>query len=171
LTIIQKHADAVIGKAIRLKKNKLAMEAGRTAIKSQLAALRQELDRDRRLVKSLYESLVTGIITGDEYRQMRADYEERISNKINLAQELERRQNELEAQVSEYIDLSDLIGGIKGKEDITAVLIDRLIDKIEVFSDRRIEVTFTFESGFERLSEAERSLRKLLAPVEGRMQA
>ena len=89
-------------------------------------------------MKSLYESLVTGIITGDEYRQMRTDYEERISVKINLVQELECRQNELEAQVSEYICLSDLIGSVKGKEDITAALIDRLIDRIEVFSDRRI---------------------------------
>lgn len=171
LTIIQKHADAVIGKAIRLKKNKPAMEAGRITIKSQLATLRQELDRDRRLVKSLYESLVTGIITGDEYRQMRTDYEERISGKVNRAQELERRQNELEAQTTEYLILSDLTVSVKGKEDITAALIDRLIDKIEVFSDRRIEVTFTFESGFERLSEAECFLRELLAPVEGRMQA
>ena len=154
LTIIQKHADTVIGKAIRLKENKPVLEAGRTAVKSELAALRQELDRDRRMVKSLYESLVTGIITGDEYRRMRADYEEKISGKVARAQALEQRQNELEAQATEYLILSDLIGNVKGKEDITTVLIDRLIERIRVFSDRHIEVDFSFESGFERLGEA-----------------
>jgi site-specific DNA recombinase len=153
LTIIQKHADAVIGKAVRLKKNKPVLEAGRVAVKSELTALRQELDRDRRFVKSLYESLVTGIITSDEYRQMHAGYESKIADRVARVQELERRQNELEALATEYLVLSDLIGSVKGKEDITAALIDRLIDRIRVFSDRHIEVTFSFESGFERLGE------------------
>nr|WP_312577732.1 recombinase family protein [Sedimentibacter sp.] len=171
LIMIQKHADIVIGKAIRLKKSKPALEARHTAVKSQLAALRQALDRDRRMVKSLYEGLVSGIITSDEYRQMREDYETKIAAHVTQAQELECRQSELEAQAAQCLALSDLIEGIKGKEDITAAVIDRLIDRIRVFSDRHIEVDFSFESGFERVRETDRSLCELLSPPDRRMQA
>lgn len=150
--MIQKHADAVIGKSIKLRKNQTVVEAGRTAVKSELAAVRQEIDKDNRLLKSLYESLVTGIITSDEYRQMRSDYETRIEGRITLTGELERRQTELETQIAEYCALSDIIGKV-GKKANTAELVEKLINRIQVFSDRHIEVGFSFESGFDRLDE------------------
>lgn len=171
LTMIQKQADTIIGRAITLKKSQPALEARHMAVKSQLAILRQELDRDRRMAKSLYESLVSGIITNSEYQQMRMDYEAKIAGHIACAHELEHRQHELEAQVTECITLSDLIGNIKGKEDITAALIERLIDRIQVFSDRHIEVDFSFVSEFNKISEVEHSLNEILSPSDRRMQA
>jgi DNA invertase Pin-like site-specific DNA recombinase len=153
LAVIQKHADVVVGKTIKLRDNKLIIENGRTKIKSELTALRQETDKDSRLLKSLYESLVSGIITQDEYKELRAAYEKKITERLNRINALESRQYEFEAQMDEYLELSDLIGNVGNCGDITAAIINKLIGKIQVFSDRSIEVDFRFNSGFERIFE------------------
>jgi hypothetical protein len=154
LTVIKSHADAVIGKSMLLRKNQTAVESGRTTVKSELSALRQEADKDSRLLKSLYESLVTGIITADEYGELRDGYENKIADGHNRVKALEKRQKELEKQMGEYLEMSDLLAGVNNGEDITAALIDRLVERIRVFHDRRIEVDFRFNSGFEQLCEA-----------------
>ncbi len=153
LTVIKSHADAVIGKSLRLRKNQVSVESGRLKVKSELTALRQEMDKDSRLLKSLYESLVTGMITADEYSELRAGYENRIADGLIRVKELENRQKELEKQMDEYLALSDLMASVKGSEDITAALVDRLVERIRVFHDRSIEVDFRFSSGFEQLCE------------------
>lgn len=167
LSILQKQAELAAGNALILKRKRPDMEARQIAVKARLDALRQELDRDRRMLKSLYESLVTGILNDEEYRRMRTDYGEKIESKSALMQELTGRLREVEAQAAEYIDLTNLIAGVKEKEDITAALIDRLVDRIRVFSDRHIEVDFRFESGLNQLERTEHSLNALLANAEG----
>jgi DNA invertase Pin-like site-specific DNA recombinase len=147
LTLIEKHAEAVIGKSLKLRKSGTA-EARHIAVKSELTALRQEADKDGRMLKSLYESLVSGIITADEYREMRESYEEKARANLSLAAELERGQKALEKQTVEYCELSDLMENA-ATNGITAELVDRLIDRIRISSDRSIAVDFHFESGFE----------------------
>ncbi len=171
LTILQKQAETTAGNALILRQKHPDMEVRYAQVKARLAALRQELDRDRRMLKSLYESLVTGILSDEEYREMRAGYGEKIERTSALIQEFTANQKEMEIRITDYIDISNLIAGITGQEDITALLIDRLIDRIQVFSDRHIEVDFRFESGWKQLEKAEHSLYELLADSEGRLNA
>lgn len=152
LTAIQTHADVVIGKSVKLRKNSSAIEAGREKVKAEFAALRQEVDKNGRMFKSLYESLVSGLITADEYREMREGYETKTRESLARAAELENRQNELEKQISEYCELSGLIENAVNS-GITCELVDRLVDRIEIYPDRRIEVSFRFDSGFDLISE------------------
>ena len=152
LTAIQKHADAIIGKSLKLRKNTAAVEVGRDAAKAELAALRMDADKNGRMLKSLYESLVSGLITADEYRDMRAGYEAKSRDNKDRAAALENRQRELEKQIAEYCELSALIENA-GTGGVTAELVDRLIGGIRIFSDRRIEVDFRFDSGFDLIDE------------------
>ena len=152
LTVIQSHADAVIGNSMKLRKYTDDIESRHQDVKAELTALRQEADKNGRMFKSLYESLVSGLITTDEYRSMRENYETKASDNLSRAAELETRQAELEKQVTKYCELSDLISGVENS-GITAALIDCLIDRIRIFSDRRIEVDFSFSSGFDLISE------------------
>jgi len=85
------------------------MELKRQEIKAELTALRQEADKSGRMFKSLYESLVSGLITAEEYRDMREAYETKTQKSLARAAELENRQAELDRQVAEYFELSDLI--------------------------------------------------------------
>jgi hypothetical protein len=145
LTSIQKYAEAVLGKSVKLRLNNEAVELNRAAVKTELAALKQENAKGERMLKSLYESLVSGLINAAEYREMRESYEAKSKANLDRAGELESGQRELEKQVADYRELSELAGNAE-TGGITAELIDRLIERIDVFSDRGIKVKYKFES-------------------------
>ena len=147
LTTVKSHADAVIGKSMKLRKHSAEIEAKRQEVKAELTVLRQEADKYSRMFKSLYESLVSGMITTDEYKEMREDYETKTRKNLSLAAELENRQAEIDRQIAEYFELSDLIAD-SDNNGVTPKIIDRLINKIQINSDRTIEVDFSFINGF-----------------------
>ena len=154
LAFIQKHAEIMFGTSIKIRGMMLEAESKRASAKSELAALRQKIDRNSHILKSLYENLVTGIISENEYHEMRADYEGKLAGMLALAAELEHRCDDYLKQASEYVELSDLICRVKSSDDITVDLVDKLIERISVFSDRSIEVDFRFSSGLEQFCEA-----------------
>jgi len=148
LTTIQKHAETVMGKSVKLRKASMAIEADRDMIKAKLSAIRQDAGKDERILKSLYESLVNGVITADEFRDMRADYAAKVQEALRQAAELERRHKELDRQMTEYLELSNLVENA-ANSGITAKLIDALIDRILIFPGRRIEVSFRYDCDFD----------------------
>jgi hypothetical protein len=98
LSTIQQHAEVVTGNSVKLRKASASVEADRDLLKARISALRLESDKDGRMLQSLFESLATGLITADEYRDMRADYSARQQEALQQAAELERRQRELDKQ-------------------------------------------------------------------------
>jgi DNA invertase Pin-like site-specific DNA recombinase len=150
LTMIRKHAETVIGRSLKLRETGAVTEIERSKVKAELAALRQEADKGRRMLKSLYESLVSGLITADEYREMRDGYEAAAQANLARACELEHRRSELERQTTEYFELSALMESAS-ENGITGEIVGRLVDRIKVYADRHIEVEFRFESGFDLL--------------------
>ena len=48
-------------------------------LKIQMSAKRQEIEKTRRLIRGLYENFVQGILTNDEYFELKADYEYAIN--------------------------------------------------------------------------------------------
>jgi uncharacterized protein YeeX (DUF496 family) len=152
LKIIQVHAGVIVGNSLKLIKNSNETDKNRENVKTEIAALRLEADKNGRMFKSLYESLVSGLINADEYREMRGDYEAKVNNNLARAAELENRQAELDRQIAEYIDLSDLITDTENN-GITAKLIDCLVGNIRIFSDRSIKIDFLFDKGFDMINE------------------
>ena len=151
LTLIKSHADIIIGKALKLRENSPETEARHNEMKAEIIALRQEADKNSRMFKSLYENMVSGIITEDEYKEMRESYDSKTRENLARAADLENRQKELAKQISKYYELSDLTANaVNG--GITAKIINCLVDKIRIFSDRSIEVEFSFNSGFDMIS-------------------
>lgn len=151
LTTIKSYADIIIGKSIKLHNKSADIDVQRQEAQEELATLRQEADKNSRMFKSLYESLVNGLITADEYRDMRADYETKTKNNLARAAEIEKRQAELDKQITEYFELAELIANADNSK--TAALIDSLVDKIKIFSDRSIEIDFSFLDGFGLINE------------------
>jgi DNA invertase Pin-like site-specific DNA recombinase len=151
LATIQAHTDVIIGKTLKLRKNSADLEAQRQSVKAEIAALRQEADKGGRMFKNLYESLVSGLITKDEYMEMRESYEAKARESISRASELENWQAELDRQIAEYCEISDLLTDA-ANSGVTEKIVDCLVDRIRIFSDRSIEVDFKFDSGFELIS-------------------
>jgi DNA invertase Pin-like site-specific DNA recombinase len=141
------HAAVLMGKSIRLRSDGNPVDAEKTKLAAELAAARKESDKDGLMLKSLFENLALGIITTDEYREMRSSYEDQERWCAERAAGLEQRLAELEKQAEDYMRLTEAADKAES-QGITAELLDRLVDRIRVFPDRRIEVDFLFSTGF-----------------------
>jgi DNA invertase Pin-like site-specific DNA recombinase len=152
LTAVNGQADSIHRKAqyLRLSENSVVIQ--RQEARCKIADFRREIDKCRRLSKSLYESNISGLITHAEYQEMRANYECKINECTESISKLENWQNEFDKQVEEYCELSDLIAGMDNN-GVTADLVQRLINKVVFFSDKHIEFVFSFESKYVLLSE------------------
>jgi len=111
---------------------------------SELAAAQSELDRNRRYLEGLYESLVSGDISDAEYKDMKAAYEAKVASLAartkGLREEIQKRAR-LESSLSQAHASVRTITAIS---DLTAEMIDRLIERIVVYPDGRIYVKFSF---------------------------
>jgi len=151
LIMIQSHAHVIVGNSLKLRKNSADIDSKREKVQAELLALKLEADKNGRMFKSLYESLVSGLINSDEYREMRGSYESKMQTNLTRASELENQQTELDRQISEYCEFSDLISDSENS-GITAKIIDCLVGSIRIFSDRSIDVDFLFDKGFDMIS-------------------
>jgi len=147
LTIIQSHADVMLGNAIKLRTSSGETDVIRNNDKAELAAVRLEADKDGRMFKNLYESLVNGLITAEEYKEMREGYEDKIQKNLNRINELEKSIGELDKQIAEYMELSNLITDADNA-GITAKIIDSLVGSIRFYSDKRMEIDFLYDTDF-----------------------
>lgn len=119
----------------------------------EIVKLRQETASSRGYLTSLYENLVTGILTSDEYRSMKAGYEKKITAAVERMQQLQEQQAELDKQVNGYSSLAEKLAKIDGDTALTARLVDQLIERITVNGPEDISIRFRFDSGFERVAE------------------
>ncbi|GHU39190.1 hypothetical protein FACS1894105_13810 [Clostridia bacterium] len=110
---------------------------------SELAVVSAELNRVSGFLKGLYESLVSGDITEPEYRDMKQSYETKIAAFTKRERELRETARERHLQQAAATKVSEHLGTVNDVTDITAAVIDALIEKITVFEDKRVEVKFT----------------------------
>ncbi|MDR0949321.1 MAG: recombinase family protein [Lachnospiraceae bacterium] len=117
---------------------------GNAPISDELKKIQQELGRTIGFLKGLYESLMDGDITNDEYTDMKFGYETKIETLKN--QERVVRNKLHEKYLAESVrNLADkALCNINGIEDLTAEVIDALIERIQLFQDNHIEVKFKF---------------------------
>ncbi|MGM9652196.1 MAG: recombinase family protein [Eubacteriales bacterium] len=135
--------------------------ADREALRSKIASRRQEIQRLRGIVRSLYESLVQGILTKDEYFEYKDKYESKIAEIAQEVEQLEAGLRTMDAQMAQYRVLEQDAVSIKADRRLTAALVDRLIERIEVSHDKQINVRFRFQSEFENDAEVLRQCRDM----------
>jgi len=142
---IKEESGGFIGKKLELEKNDLS-KSNKIQFESTVLEKKRELDKNRMFLKSLYESLINKIITDSEYSEMKQEYENKITNTLNEIKNLEDNQKRLKEKVEEYSNMEEHIPKIYGTTSLTAELIDKFIDKILVYSDKKAEIFFRFEN-------------------------
>ena len=110
---------------------------------------RQEIEKKRRLIRGLYENFVQGILTSEEYFELKADYEESINTLSGEVAGLETDIDALDDQLVRYRAMEKDAKSLTQDHMLTAELIDRLIERIEIDHKRDIHVTFRFKSEFQ----------------------
>ena len=153
LSIIRQEAEAIVGKNFQLQQEEEKREGQKQAMRKEITKYKQETANNQKFLISLYESYVTGILTRDEYSQMKADYEEKITAGIKRVQCLEEQQKDLETQVSQYSSLAEKLAGIHKDTALTAQFVEQLIERITVNGPKEINIRFRFENAFPGLDE------------------
>ena len=130
-------------------------------LREKITSRKQEIQRLRGIVRSLYENLVQGVLTKDEY----FDYKEKCESRIaDLAVEMEQLEDGLrmmDAQTEQHRALEQDAAQIKTDRALTGALIERLVDRIEVSHDKQITVRYRFQSEFETYAEVLEQCRNM----------
>lgn len=118
-------------------------------LKIQMSAKRQEIEKTRRLIRGLYENFVQGILTNDEYFELKADYEHAINALSGEIEVFEKSMDSLDNQLARYRAMEKDAKTLAQDHVLTVELIERLIERIEIDHERNIHVTFRFKNEFQ----------------------
>lgn len=135
--------------------------ADRPELREKITSRKQEIQRLRGIVRSLYENLVQGVLTKDEYFDYKEKYESRIADLAVEMEQLEDGLRTMDTQIEQHRALEQDAAQIKTDRTLTGVLIDRLIDRIEVSHDKQITVRYRFQSEFETYAEVLEQCRNM----------
>jgi DNA invertase Pin-like site-specific DNA recombinase len=144
LAMLHRQSEAICGKFIADSQSSAARGDG----DAELREINKALGKDGRLLKSLYESMVGGVITRDEFTSMKADYEARIAALSARADEIRNLFYAEKARSDERRDLADAVSDVLANERLTAELVSRLVERIDVSPDKSFEVVFKFNNEF-----------------------
>jgi len=112
--------------------------------KKELASVQSEFDRNKRFLEGLYESLVSSDISDAEYKDMKSAYEIKIAT---LTAQIKHLRETIHSRAHQVATLSQAHANVQRLEqisDLTAEIIDRLVERITVHPNGRIEVKFSF---------------------------
>jgi hypothetical protein len=118
------------------------------ATEAELRKINKLLGDSGGFLKGLYESLVEGLITPDEYTAMKAGYEAKITEYSERADELRGSRRENIKSRKERYDIADAASEAVCGRLLTARLVDALIEKITVYPDKHFEIAFRFKDEF-----------------------
>ena len=120
------------------------LTAREKALHDAIEAQKRESTRIQGLIRSLYENFSLDLLTKEEYYS----YKEKYTSQLEEAEgELTRLEGELQAlksQGTEYENLKSDAESIRKDHVLTAELVERLIDKVEVWPDKHYTVHFAF---------------------------
>ena len=148
-TILEKELSVALGMSLPLFQLEARQKQKKDGLKSQMSAKRQEIEKQRRLIRGLYENFVQGILTSDEYFELKAGYEESITVLSGDIEALEKDMDALDDQLVRYRAMEKDAKSLAQDHVLTAELIERLIERIEIDHERNIRVFFRFKSEFQ----------------------
>ena len=149
---VRKHMDAVT----ELERRVGAMWTERTtakrrAVKAEITAAERELSRCRSLHDGLYQRLVEGVITRQEYTALKDRYQKRFDEITGQLERLKARCAELD-RCGPDNPIFAAYRTLQSADTLTEELIHTVISRIEVHEDNRMDITLTYQDDFLMLS-------------------
>ncbi len=154
ITILEKEMEVTLGQYSVLLSDEAEHRRKRDELSAQVAEYRQAAAQYRSRIRGLYENLVSGVITNDEYFEFKVQYENKIAG---LEQDMARTECEVSdmgRQLQKQADLSRDFSAVRDNPMLTAELIDRLVERNEIDHDKQLSIRFRFQSEFPEIKEA-----------------
>ena len=159
--MIQEELNTALGQYSLSLAQTAHLASERAKLKEKIASRRRDTHRLRESIRGLYEHLVEGILSKDEYFSLKGSYETKIEQLAAEIGQLESGVAAIDRQIEEYRTLEKDAEDIRRNRELTAELIDRLIDRIEVSKDKKLTVRFKFRSEFESCEEVLEQCRNM----------
>lgn len=139
--VIEFVSDALKNKLSLLNKP-LPKKDKSDSLKHRKSDKQRELNRVQSLIKGLYENLVGGVISSKDYAELKSGYttkSEELKVEIEaINSEIERLEKQRE-QAAETRDCAKLF---RENKTLSAELLDRLVERIEISHDHEINIIF-----------------------------
>ena len=151
--MIQEQLDTTLGQYSLGLENLTKEAEEQKNIQAKIASRKQEIQQLRTYQRGLYEGLIQNHLSKDEYFTFKEKYEAKIEAISREIEQLKAGLAIIAKQLEQYKMLSQDAQHIKEDRQLTAALIDRLIDRVEVSREKRITVRFRFQNEFEHCEE------------------
>ena len=170
LEFLKKHIRDVIDLADLLAMTDTAQlqKAKVQKLRERLDTKEAEIDRYQRLLRSLYESLADGLIDQSEYQNLKKSY-------TNRRAQAEEQANAIREEMEQEINHSDQgLGWIEefrryqNIEVLDRSIVVRLIERILIFRDRRVEIVYRWHDEFQWQMDLLRQAKGTLPGTDGR---
>ncbi len=148
LATLKKYSEILCRQAVTLWNCRAEIKSKEAAAQKEITEIRHQLSQNGNFLRSLYESLVSEIITKDEFQRMKAEYQKKIADLKDRAEALEEKRQADEQQNNDKADLFEYLRDVKLRPDITTRMIDALVDKILVHPDKSVTIHFKFKDEF-----------------------
>ena len=147
-SVLEQELKTFLGESLSLYHMETAQKEQQKNVHAEILAKKQEQERYRKLIRSLYESYVQKILTSEEYLSMKADYEKCVSDISEEIAAAESKSRLLDAQLEKRRSMEKDADELSESHALTAELVERLIDRIDVAHDRSVHIEFRFRNEF-----------------------
>lgn len=148
-SVLEKELTVALGMSLPLFQLEARQKQEKDKLRGKMSVKRQEIEKKQRLIRGLYENYVQGVLTSEEYFDMKADYEMGISELSGEIERLEKGMDALDGQLAKYQEMEQDARVLAQNHALTAELIERLIDRIEIDHERNIHIKFRFQNEFQ----------------------
>ena len=119
----------------------------------RLSVKEEERKKAERLKIGIYEDLKDGLLDKEEYQKLKAEFDSRIAEADAAVKELKRQIAGLEGSRSANAPWMNYFQQFGRLEQLTRWAAAIIINKILVYEDNRIKITFNFEADLNRIQE------------------
>lgn len=112
------------------------------SLKHRKSDKQRELNRVQSLVRGLYENLVSGIIPSEDYAELKDGYAAKVSELKAKIDAINSEIEQLEKQQKQAVETRDCAKLFRESKTLSAELLSRLVERIEISHDHEINVIF-----------------------------
>lgn len=126
----------------------------------EIDRIEKELEKVRYLKKSIYGDYKEGLLTKEEYLAYREEYTIKETQLEQNLQELEDKKNTFENDDILKSDCVNKLLTMKQIDVLNREMLFEVLDKITVYEDKRIKITYTFSNELNALQEITEKVKK-----------
>lgn len=129
----------------------------------QLRSLRQQLEKKKSFLSSLYVDLKDGLLSGEEYEHHRAVVLSDIMALETQISELSMQNAETEQQITGEMQWKSLVERYHSASELSREMVDAFIDSMSLRQDNTLEIHLKYADEFAVLLAADEKLKKEVA--------